>query len=98
MRGRHVTPETPDDDKIVMTRAKFESIMAKALEDHKVLADENTTQVAKVAFTEGVKQGSEGLNKPNHISPIGMTSESLNQVPVTTNGLNELQQIHQLRP
>ncbi len=51
MRRRHETPETPDNDKIVMTKTKFQSIMAKALEDQRVLADENTTQVATVAFT-----------------------------------------------
>ncbi len=51
MRQRHETPETSDNYKIVMTRTKFQSIMAKALEDQRVLADENTTQMAKVAFT-----------------------------------------------
>ncbi len=98
IRRRHETLETPDDDKIVMTSTKFQSIMAKALEDQRVLENENTMQVAKVAFTEGVKQASEGLNKPNHSSSIGMASDSLNQVPVMTIGLNELQHIHQLRP
>ncbi len=33
--------------------------MIKALEEQKILADENSTQVAKVVFTKGVKQGSE---------------------------------------
>ncbi len=41
-----------------MTRSMFKSNMTKALEEQKPLADETTTQVAKVAFTEGVKQGS----------------------------------------
>ncbi len=51
MRQRHEIPETPDDDKIVMTRTKFQNIMAKALDDQRILADKNTMQVAKVAFT-----------------------------------------------
>ncbi len=72
--------------------------MAKALEDQRVLADENTMQVAMVAFTEGVKQAPEVLTKPNHSSSTATTSDSLNQVPVMTIGLNELQHIHQPGP
>ncbi len=53
-------------------------------------------QVAKVCFTAGVKQASKELNKPKHNSSIAMTSDCFNQVPATTNGLNELQHIHQL--
>ncbi len=53
------TPKCPDDEKISMTRSKFKSIMTKALEEQKILADENTTQVAKVAFNKGVKQRSD---------------------------------------
>ncbi len=30
---RHKTLQTPDDDKIVLARTMFQSIMAKALED-----------------------------------------------------------------
>ncbi len=41
-----------------MTRTMFKSILAKALEEQKVLADETSKQVAKVAFNERVKQGS----------------------------------------
>ncbi len=96
MRERHKTPKTPDDDKIVMTRTKFQSIMAKTLEDQRILADENTTQVAKVPFTEGIKQASKELNKPKHSSSIATASDCFNQVPAMTNGLNELQHIHQL--
>ncbi len=70
--------------------------MAKALEDQRILADENTTQLAKVAFTEGVKQASEELNKPKHSSSIAMASDCFNRVHAMTNGLNELQHIHQL--
>ncbi len=43
MRRRHKTPKISDDDKIVMTRAKFQSIMAKPLEEQKVLADKFTS-------------------------------------------------------
>ncbi len=69
--------------------------MTKALEEQKVLAEENAMQMVKGAFTEGVKQGSEGLNKPNYSSYKGMEIDSLSQTSVTSNGL---QQIHQLRP
>ncbi len=72
--------------------------MAKDLEDQRVLTDENTTQMAKVASTEGVKQASEGLNKPKHSSSIQTTSDSLNQIPEMTISLNEFQHIHQLGP
>ncbi len=81
MRQRHKTPATPDDDKFVRTMTTFQSIMAKVLEDQRVLVDENTMQVAKVAFTKGVKQASEGLNKPNHDSSIVTAKDSLNRVP-----------------
>ncbi len=43
-------------------------------------------QVAKVAFTEGVKQGSERLTPQNHSSPMGMESDRLSHNPVMTNG------------
>ncbi len=46
MRLRHETPEAPDNDKFVMTRTKFQSIMAKALEDQGILADVTTKKVA----------------------------------------------------
>ncbi len=52
-RQWYKTPETPDDEKISMTKSMFMSIMTKALEEQKILADENTMQVAKVAFTAG---------------------------------------------
>ncbi len=55
-------------------------------------------QVANVAFTEGVKQASEELNRPKHSSSIVTASDGFNQVPATTIGLNELQHIHQLGP
>ncbi len=70
--------------------------MVKALEDQRILEDENIIQVAKVAFTKGVKQASEELNKPKHSSSIAMASDSFNRVPAMIIGLNELQHIHQL--
>ncbi len=36
---RSETPETPDEDKVLMTRVMFKNIMAKSLEDRKNLAD-----------------------------------------------------------
>ncbi len=53
--------------------------------------------MAKIAFTKGVKQGSERLTQPNHSSPMGTESDRLSQNPVTTNGDNGLKQIHLLR-
>ncbi len=69
--------------------------MTKALEDQKILADETSMQVAKVAFTEGVKQGSQRLTQPNHSSPMETESDRLSQNSVTTNGDYGLQQTHQ---
>ncbi len=71
--------------------------MTKALEELKILADENSTQVGKVAFTEVVKQSSERLTQPNHSTPIVTRSDRLSQNTVMTNGDNRLQQIHLLR-
>ncbi len=41
-RVRHKTPEHPDDENISMTPTMFKSIMAKALEDQKLLADKTS--------------------------------------------------------
>ncbi len=54
--------------------------------------------VAKVTFTEGVKQGSQRLTQPNHSSPMETESDRLSHNSVTTNSDFGLQQIHQLRP
>ncbi len=56
-RRRYDEPESLDDEKISMTRTMFKSIMAKALEEQKVLADETSMQVAKVAFYRRGKTG-----------------------------------------
>ncbi len=42
-----------------MTRAMFMSLMTEAPEDKKKLADATSSHAVKVAFTEGVKHGSE---------------------------------------
>ncbi len=52
-------PVTPDDNKVCMTRVMFKNIMSKALEDQTILADATSAEAFKVAFTEGVKKGSE---------------------------------------
>ncbi len=57
-RRRYDSPETHDEEKVSMTRTMFKSIMTKAQEDQKVLADETSTKIAKVSFTEGIKEGS----------------------------------------
>ncbi len=75
----------------------FTSIMTKALEVQKILADKNTMQVAKFAFTKVVRHCSERLTQLNHSSPMVMESDSLSQNPVKTNGDNGLKQIHLLR-
>ncbi len=53
-------------------------------------------QVAKVAFNEGVKEGSERQTEVNHSSPMRTKSDCLSQNPVMTNADYGLQQIHQL--
>ncbi len=72
--------------------------MTKALEEQKLLGDETSMQVAKVAFTEGVKQDSQRLTQPNHSSPIKTMSDHLSHNSVMTNDDFGLLQIHQLRP
>ncbi len=44
--------------------------MSKALEDNKNLANATSAEAVKVAFTEGVKKGSELQNQPLHSSII----------------------------
>ncbi len=53
--------------------------------------------MAKVAFTKGVKQGSQRQTQPYHNSPMETESDRLSQNSVITNGDFGLQQIHQLR-
>ncbi len=48
-------PETPEEEKFLMTRSKFKDIMTTALEDQ-------SAKAIKVVFTKGVKHGSEIQN------------------------------------
>ncbi len=41
-RQRYNEPETPENEKISMTRTMFNSIMTKAIEEQKVIADETS--------------------------------------------------------
>ncbi len=68
--GGQETHETPDEDKVFMARVKFMSLIAKALEDQKNLADETNAGAVKVEFTNGVKHGSERLTQLSHSSPM----------------------------
>ncbi len=81
-----------------MTRTMFKSIMTKALEDQKVLADETSTKIAKVAFTERIKEGSKRQVHPHHSSSVDMESAYHSQSSVVTDSDFVLQHIHQLRP
>ncbi len=68
-----------------MTSSMFKSIMTKDIEEQKLLADETSTQVAKVAFTIVVKQGSLRLTQPNQSSPMETESDRLSYSSVKTN-------------
>ncbi len=70
IRGGQETSETPDEDKVSMIRVKFTSLITKALEGHKNLADVTSAEAVKVAFTEGVKHGSERQTQPSYSSPM----------------------------
>ncbi len=72
--------------------------MTKALEDQRVLADETSMQVAKVAFTKGVKEGSQRQTQPYHSSSVVTESACLSPSSVMTNCDFGLHHIHQLRP
>ncbi len=98
LRRRHETPETPDNDKVSMTRDMFTSIMTKALEDQKNLADATSDEAVKVAFTEGVKHGSERQTQPSHSSPMECESVHPVQNPIMTSGEYGLSSVHLLRP
>ncbi len=92
IRQRH------DDDKVSMNRAMFTSLMAKALEDHTNLANATNGEAVKVAFTEGVKHGSERETQPIHSSPMEMASVHSYQNPIATSGEYGLNAVHLLRP
>ncbi len=93
-------PETLDDDKVSMTRVIFKSIMTKALEDQKNLADATSAQAVKVAITKGIKHGSELQTQPLHSTTIEPETvrhivEQSPIMPFEENGLNA---VHKLRP
>ncbi len=52
----------PDDDKVIMTRVMFKDIMTMALEEQKRMADATCAEAVKVAYTVGVKKGSENTD------------------------------------
>ncbi len=67
---RSETPETPDEDKVLMTRFMFKNIMAKALEDQKNLADVTSAEAVEMTFTKGVKHRSDMQTQPLHSSSM----------------------------
>ncbi len=81
-----------------MTKVMVMSLMTKALEDQKKLADETSTEADIDTFTEGVKHGSERLTQPCHSSP--MESETVHPVQSTfiTSGEYGLNAVNLLRP
>ncbi len=79
-----------------MTRVMFKNIMTKALEDQKSLADATSTEAIKVAFTEGVKHGSDMQAQTLHSS--SMEPETLRQNPIKPSVGYELNAVNLLRP
>ncbi len=88
--------ETPHEDKVLMTRVMFKNIMAKALEDQKNLADVTSVEAIKVAFTKGVKHGSEMQIQPLHSS--SMETETVHQSSITPSEEYGLNAVHLLKP
>ncbi len=86
--------QIPDKDKVAMTRIQFTSLIAKAVEDQKNLADATSAEVVKVVF----KHGSERHRQPSHSSP--MEFEKVRSVlnPIMTDGEYGLNAFHLLRP
>ncbi len=74
----------------------FKTIMAKALEDQKSLTDATSAETVKVAFTEGVKQGSDMQTQPLHSS--SMEPETVRQNPIMLSEGYALNAVHLLRP
>ncbi len=84
-----------DEDKVSMTRVMFTSLMTRALEDQKNLADVTSTEAVKVVFNKGIKHRSERQTQPIHSSPIMTSCEyGLNAVyllrPETVNVMGTL--------
>ncbi len=74
------------DVNISLTREILRSIISKALEDQKKLANVNITETIKCAFSDGIKKGSElgqhldqtpiGLQQPNELNADHLLSHN----------------------
>ncbi len=95
VRQRSEVPQTQDDDKVSMTRVMFKDIIAKAREEQKSLADANSQEAIKVAFTEGVKHASDLQTQPLH--SLAMESETICQSPIRPSEEYGLNAVHLLR-
>ncbi len=58
VKNFYVPPETPEDDDMHMTRSKFSSLVAQALEQQIVIDNQTSAEAVKFAYTEGLKHGS----------------------------------------
>ncbi len=90
------TPETPEEEKVSMTRSMFKNIMAQALEDQKKLADVTSAEEVKAVFTKGVKHRSEMQTQAVHSS--SMKTETVHQNPITPSKEYGLNTVHLQRP
>ncbi len=97
---RTETPETTDDDKVSMTRVMFKSIMTKAIEDQKTLANATSAEAVKVSFMKGVKHVSELPTQPLHSSSMEpeTVSDTVEESPVIPSEETELHVVHLIRP
>ncbi len=59
VEGREEKVITPVEDSISMTGDMLKNIVANALEEQKKLADANSKEAIKTAYTEGMKKGCE---------------------------------------
>ncbi len=92
------SPETPIDEEVTMTRSKLNSIVSNALTKQLIKCNENSTEVAKLAYVEGYKDCSERQPIQSHSSSMETESVHFKQKPVIMYDERELQYVHQLRP
>ncbi len=93
----YVPPETPVDDDMHITRSKFSSLVAQALEQQIAIDNQTSAKAVKLAYTEGLKHGS--TKQPDLLQSTSLEMENVGYGnSVTATGESILQQTPQQRP
>ncbi len=97
VRNFYVPPETPVDDDMYITRSKFSSLVAQALEQQIAIDNQTSAESVKLAYTEGQKHCSTKQSNPLQSTSLEIENVGYG-VSVTATSEGILQQTPQQRP